>query len=241
VIVAALAGTLAGFVHVLSGPDHLAAVAPLASDGEQRPWQAGAVWGLGHSSGVLGVGVVALLLRGWLPMDALSSWSERMVGFVLLGIGIWGLHRAFRTRVHTHPHTHGPNHSPGPGESQGQQRHTHLHAHVHAVRGQATDPAHAATRHRHTHAAFAVGVLHGLAGSSHFLGVLPALALPGLSASLSYLGGFGAGTVVAMSGFASVVGLIAARAQHRGPMATRWLLSACSTAALLVGIAWLVV
>jgi hypothetical protein len=40
VIVAALAGTLAGFVHVLSGPDHLAALAPLASDGDRRPWRA---------------------------------------------------------------------------------------------------------------------------------------------------------------------------------------------------------
>jgi hypothetical protein len=160
-------------------------------------------------------------------MDALSSWSERMVGFVLLGIGIWGLHRAFRTRVHTHPHTHG------------HQVHAHLHAHAHAVTGQAADPVHVATRHTHTHAAFAVGVLHGFAGSSHFLGVLPALALPGLAASLSYLGGFGAGTVVAMSGFASVIGLIAARAKHRGPIATRWLLSACSTVAVIVGIAWL--
>jgi ABC-type nickel/cobalt efflux system permease component RcnA len=227
VIVPALAGTLAGLVHVLSGPDHLAAVAPLASDGERRSWWAGALWGLGHSSGVLVVGIVALLLRGWLPMESLSSWSERMVGVVLIGIGLWGLHRALRTRVHTHPHAHGP------------LVHTHLHAHPHPVTGQERNPAHTTARHNHTHAAFAVGVLHGLAGSSHFLGVLPALALPGMAASLTYLGGFGLGTVAAMSGFATVIGLIAARAQHRGPIATRWLLSACSTVALIVGVAWL--
>jgi hypothetical protein len=226
VLVAALAGTLAGLVHVLSGPDHLAAVAPLASDGRgSRSWRAGALWGLGHSSGVIAVGLLALLLRGWLPIESLSSWSERMVGLVLIGIGLWGLHRAFRTRVHTHTHAHGPH------------VHSHLHAHTHAVA--AADASHARTRHAHTHAAFAVGVLHGLAGSSHFLGVLPALALPGLAASLGYLGGFGLGTVAAMSGFATVIGLIASRAQLRGPMATRWLLSGCSTLALVVGIAWL--
>jgi hypothetical protein len=145
---------------------------------------------------VIVVGLIALLLRGWLPIDWLSSWSERMVGVVLIGIGLWGLHRAFRTRVHTHSHTHAP-------------------------------------------AAFGVGVLHGLAGSSHLLGVLPALALPGLAASMGYLGGFGIGTIAGMSGFATVMGLIATRAQLRGPIATRWLLSGCSTLALIVGIAWL--
>jgi ABC-type nickel/cobalt efflux system permease component RcnA len=231
VLVAALAGTLAGLVHVLSGPDHLAAIAPLASDSHRRSWLAGALWGLGHSSGVLIVGLLALLFRSWLPLESLSSWSERMVGIVLIGIGLWGLTRALRARViHAHSHTHGA------------MVHTHLHAHPHAVTDHthhAAHHAHDTTRHRHTHAALAVGVLHGLAGSSHFLGVLPALALPGLAASLGYLAGFGLGTVIAMSGFASIIGLIATRTRHRGPVATRWLLSACSAMALIVGIAWL--
>jgi hypothetical protein len=222
VLVANLAGTFAGIIHVLSGPDHLAAVALLADDG--RSWRAGALWGLGHSAGVIAVGLFALLLRGWLPIAALSSWSERMAGVVLIGIGVWGLHRAFRTRVHTHPHAHG--------------EHVHSHPHTHA-QGVSLDAVHATARHTHTHAAFAVGVLHGFAGSSHVLGVIPALALPGLSASLGYLGGFGVGTVAAMAGFALAAGQIAARAQLRGSMALRWLLSAWSTLALVVGIAWL--
>lgn len=221
-LVASLAGTLAGVIHVLSGPDHLAAVALLTNDG--RSWRAGGLWGLGHSIGVIAVGLLALLLRGWLPIGSLSSWSERMAGVVLIGIGVWGLHRAFRTRVHTHPHAHGPN------------VHSHAHAHAHAV---SVDAAHGAARHAHTHAALAVGVLHGLAGSSHILGVIPALALPGLSASLGYLGGFGVGTVAAMSGFALVAGQIAAGARLRGPVAIRWLLSAWSALALIIGIAWI--
>ena len=35
---------------------------------------------------------------------------------------------------------------------------------------------------RHTHAATGLGVLHGLAGTSHFLAVIPALALPPVGA-----------------------------------------------------------
>jgi hypothetical protein len=236
VFIAGVAGIFAGAVHVLSGPDHLAAIAPMASDGRRRTWTAGALWGLGHSSGVLIVGLLALLFKDWLPVDALSSWSERIVGVVLLAIGAWGLHRALRTRVHTHPHTHGDL--------------THAHVHAHGFHQHATpqnaqgevprSSGHAAALHTHTHAAFAVGILHGLAGSSHFLAVLPALALPGMDASLGYLTGYGVGTVAAMSGFASAIGFIAARAQRTGgPGASRWLLSGCSVAAMLVGIAWL--
>jgi len=47
-LAATLAGLAAGLIHVLSGPDHLAAVAPLAG-GRGRAWRAGFLWGLGHS------------------------------------------------------------------------------------------------------------------------------------------------------------------------------------------------
>lgn len=97
-----LAGLAAGCLHVLMGPDHLAAVAPLACSGARerdtpgsanQPWRAGLRWGLGHSLGVSSVGLLALLFRDLLPLEALSRWSERGVGFVLLGIGAWGLFR----------------------------------------------------------------------------------------------------------------------------------------------------
>jgi hypothetical protein len=220
---AALAGALAGLVHVLSGPDHLAAIAPIASDDRRAPWLAGLLWGLGHSAGVLVVGLLALWLRGWLPVDALSSWSERAVGVVLIGIGLWGLHRALRQRLHSHPHAHGP------------LRHDHAHLHATPL---VADAGHRVARHTHTHAAFLVGVLHGFAGSSHLIGVLPALALPGVAASVAYLGGYATGTVVAMTVFASGIGWLTTRVT-RGERTPRWLLSASSILALIVGAAWL--
>lgn len=225
-IVYAAAGALAGLVHVLSGPDHLAAVAPLATDERRRtPWISGLLWGLGHSSGVIVVGLLAIWLREWLPIDAVSSWSERAVGVVLIGIGLWGLHRALRTHVHTHPHLHG--------------RVRHDHAHAHGT-SSAASTSHESVPHTHTHAAFLVGVLHGLAGSSHVLGVLPALALPSATASIVYLGAYGSGTVAGMMAFAFGVGWLAARARLRGGDTPRWLLSGLSVLALVVGAAWLV-
>ncbi|MCK5447261.1 MAG: nickel transporter, partial [Gemmatimonadetes bacterium] len=101
---AIIAGLSAGAIHVLAGPDHLAAVAPLAADREERPWTAGLLWGLGHAGGVLVVGLAALLLREVLPVERLSGWSERLVGLVLIAIGVWAIRQATRQRVHVHEH-----------------------------------------------------------------------------------------------------------------------------------------
>ena len=190
-LAAALGGVTAGLIHVLSGPDHMAAVAPLAG-ARNRAWRAGFLWGLGHSGGVLAVGLLALALRGALPLDALSSWSERIVGVTLIGIGLWGFTRVLRGPIHSHVHVR---------------------------------------------AAAAVGVLHGVAGSSHFLGVLPALALPSAAASVGYLAGFAIGTVAAMSGFAHGLGLIAG--SDDAPRHRRWLLTASSALAIVVGLVWM--
>src|SRR5262245_7739028 len=92
-----LTGAAAGLFHVLSGPDHLAAVAPLAADERKRGWLAGCTWGIGHASGVVVVAVIAVLLRDILPsIDAISAWGERVVGAALIGIGLWALGRSVR-------------------------------------------------------------------------------------------------------------------------------------------------
>lgn len=220
----AAAGLAAGLVHVLAGPDHLAAVAPLAADGRRRgAWRAGFSWGVGHTTGVLAVGVLALLLRGLLPVDTLSSWSERLVGVALIAVGLWGLRRAASIAVHSHPHAHDDR----------------VHAHLHAHAGGLDAHDHAGS-HSHLHASFGFGVLHGLAGSSHLLGVLPALALPTTLASAVYLLAYGAGSVLAMTLFSSAVGVTAGHAHSSGPRVHRGLLYVVSSAAILVGGAWLV-
>jgi hypothetical protein len=215
-------GFLAGVIHVWSGPDHLAALAPLSVEHPERAQAAGLRWGLGHAAGVTLVGVLAVLLRGLLPLDWLSSWAERLVGVVLIGIGLWGLRKAFTNQVHTHAHAHG-----------GRQ---HVHIHVHGRRGHHEG----AGAHDHTHAAFAVGALHGVAGGSHVWGVLPALAFPTHSLAFGYLAAYGLGTVLAMAVFSTLVGLAAARFHRGGPLAYRAMMVGCSAPAVLLGGYWLV-
>ena len=79
-----LAGLAAGLLHVFSGPDHLAAVAPLASDRERGQWLTGLQWGIGHTIGVLLIAALLLLLKEQLPLDAISAYSERIVGVSLI-------------------------------------------------------------------------------------------------------------------------------------------------------------
>lgn len=224
-----LAGLAAGLVHVLSGPDHLAAVAPIAADRTQPQWRAGLQWGLGHTAGVMLIGLLLLAFREVLPLDAISAFSERLVGVALLAIGVWGAHRARRLQLHRHEDGH-------------------VHAHVKAAPG-ATLRAHEhAEQHQHprlhghprTRASFVMGTIHGLAGSSHVFGILPALALPTQASAVAYLTGFGAGAIVAMTAFAALVGLLAARAGRHSLTTHRGILYACSLSAFVVGGVWLI-
>ena len=156
-----------------------------------------AAQGLTGSSPVSGVPVtivLGLLLREQLPLDAISAYSERIVGVALILVGGWGIWRASSTGFKPHAHTH-------------------------------------------TGASFAMGALHGLAGSSHLFGVLPALAFATRTESVLYLAGFGGGAVLAMSAFAAVMGLLTTKFSRRHSSS---LLYASSAAALVIGGFWLV-
>lgn len=227
-MIAAITGLIAGIIHVWSGPDHLAAIAPLAVRKPIRSWIPGARWGIGHSAGVALIGLLSLWLRDWIPVNLVSSWShlistwgERLVGVMLIGIGYWALRKALRIHAHEHEHD---------GE-----RHVHLHAHAHKIAHE--QPA---AHQEHTHAAFGIGILHGLAGSSHFLGVLPVLWFPTRVQAIGYLTAFAVGTVLSMATFSWLIGLLTSRWADGSAKIYRSLMGACAASAIAVGCFWLV-
>jgi sulfite exporter TauE/SafE len=83
--------------------------------------------------------------------------------------------------------------------------------------------------------AFAIGTLHGLAGSSHIFGVLPALALPSTFAAAVYLLAFGIGSVAAMTCVAWVLGLVALRYEKAGNRVYQGMMGTCGAGAIVVG------
>lgn len=201
-MLAALTGLLLGCWHVVSGPDHLAAITPLAtaSDSERSGARVGLAWGLGHASGVWLVGLVLLAFGSLIPLDLVGAWSERIVGVAIVAVGVWGLWRVYHP---DHAHDHHDHHG-----------------------------------HHGRRSALGIGLIHGIAGSSHLYGVLPALALTS-SARLSYLAGFGVGSIVAMGAFAGLLALIVVRLPGSRELVRRWALLGASIVAIVVGTTWI--
>jgi hypothetical protein len=135
-----------------------------------------------------------------------------------------GARRASRITLHAHSHEHDGT--------------VHDHLHLHPHREAHDTGAHRPNAFTHGHTAFFAGSLHGIAGTAHLLGVLPALALPGWLASGAYLGAFALGTIAAMAAFAAAVGMGSQR-WAAGPAALRRVLYAASAATTATGLAWL--
>ena len=236
------AGIIASVLHVISGPDHLAAVTPFAIESKRKAWRIGATWGVAHLAGMLLVGLLFLWFRERIPVDAISAHSEQLVGLVLVLVGLWTLYTVFRrSQNHSHLHIH-----------QNGKPYIHKHAHSHGPSSGEEDlRADASGNHGHTHskapanrglATFSIGFLHGLAGIAHFLLFLPVLGFDKQGDSVAYIGGFGIGTVLAMALFTLVLGRISELAGNwHHPLFFKGIRIAGGLFALIIGVYWMLV
>lgn len=94
-----LTGLVAGAVHAVSGPDHVAAVLPLATESPDRGGRIGLSWATGHGLGTVLLAAFATTLRHVLDLPTLGAHAETLVGVLLVVTGLWTLFR---------PHTHRP-------------------------------------------------------------------------------------------------------------------------------------
>jgi len=234
-------GFIAAFIHVVSGPDHIAAVGPLAINTKFRPWLIGMSWGIGHLTGMLLIGILFYFFRDIIPVDWISANSERLVGIMLIVIGIWGIGRIFFSRFNDHKHVH--------KHSTYDKVYVHKHDHEH-THNNILEHAHShAGGHSHTHkhaerqtykAALGIGILHGLAGVSHFLGILPTIAFASNFDSAMYLVGFGIGTIFAMVTFSFILGIIGKKTVKMKEKSVFNTISAIiGLSAIFVGIIWI--
>ena len=77
-----IAGIIASILHVVSGPDHLAAVTPIAIETKRKVWRIGFLWGAGHLLGMLIIGILFLLFKEVIPVETISGYSEQLVAIV---------------------------------------------------------------------------------------------------------------------------------------------------------------
>jgi len=228
-----LFGLLAAIIHVIAGPDHLAAVSPLALNAKFRPWLIGMSWGLGHVAGMLLLGLIFFFFRDLIPLEFISNNSERIVGILLIIIGIWALIRIANYRKDNHTHAH--HHTQDDGRT-----YIHKHSHLHSD----------SKKHYHTNdkvnekqsyfAAAGIGIIHGFAGISHIVSMLPTLAFSTNYEAVLYLIGFGTGTIIAMVVFSFLLGLLAKTASNQRKDAIFISINAIAgISAIFVGVFWM--
>jgi ABC-type nickel/cobalt efflux system permease component RcnA len=169
---------LLGLRHA-SDPDHLVAVTSLVATedgGTRSAARLGAWWGLGHAATLLVIGLPLIFFKSELP-GWLETAAERAVGAVILLLAarvlVKWLRGDYRLSRHEHPR---------------RARHRHLHR---------------SGDHRHDGArtprqAFAIGLLHGLAGTGAVVLLLIA-ALPTQLEAAAALAVFAPMSVVSMA------------------------------------------
>ena len=244
----AILGLLLGMRHS-TDPDHVIAVTAILTRERRLAVAAsiGVVWGLGHALTVLAVGAAIIFLKVHVPAQ-ISLAMEFAVALVLILLGIpsaLGLCRRIAARigwstmggepaagalpvVHSHSHTHdGFVHS-----------HSHVHAHGHPVRSADTDrpshrehlaeartilPEHCARRPLLK--SFAVGLVHGLAGSAA-VSLLVLGAIPQPLWAAAYLMVFCLGVIIGMTLITTAIGAPFIYASNRVADINHWLASA---------------
>ena len=178
-------GLIAGIIHVIGGADHLIAMAPSSITNPKLALKNGLSWGLGHSSGVAILSILAIFVKDIAHLSKLSYFAEFLVGISLLIIGSIAIKNSFKFNIHTHQHEHNNGIS-------------HKHFHYHKSR----DKRH----NRHSHALTSLGILHGLAGGAHLIAVIPALALP-MQEAFAYLIAYLIGSTIIMIFFTYLISL----------------------------------
>ena len=213
-LISTLTGFAAGAVHVVSGADHMVAMAPSAISKPKVALIDGLAWGIGHSAGVLILSVLGILAKDLVNIELMSSYAEFLVGISLLIVGLLAIRTSLRVNIHMHQHMHG-------------EENTHNHFHFHSL-GKKIHKS-------HSHAATGLGVLHGFAGASHLVAIIPALALP-LFGAIAYLFAYLLGSVFAMG---CVVLGISFAANKANKMFYPFLMRSIGGLSIVTGIFWL--
>ena len=208
-------GLIVGARHALE-PDHLAAVSTLVTTTNDRRSAAwlGALWGLGHTLALVGVGGALLVLDDALPARV-SAAFELVVAAMLIVLGARAVIRGVRNRE---------------GDA-GLHRHGAV-VHAHAGAGQHLHVGARAIAWR----PLAVGLVHGLAGS----GALTALAfaeLPSSGARVAFMIVFGAGSIAGMAIVTAVAGMALSHVA-RGAATRRWLAITTGLVSCVIGVVW---
>jgi len=190
-----MVGLMIGLIHAFE-PDHISAISTQLliknKNGSKKlalkqlsivSSLRGAVWGMGHTSSIILVGLIIAGLSLNIHNDFFVG-AELIVGFMLIVLGILTIsNKKIFKQKHIHPH----NHSEGIS-------HTHFHNHK-------QDHS-----QNHSHKAFLIGTIHGIAGSGSLV-ALTASTMVNFETMIYFLILFGIGSTIGMTAISGIIGI----------------------------------
>ena len=214
-------GLAIGLQHAFE-PDHVAAVTTqlskqksksqtirqLLKEGTFKSSMLGALWGAGHTTTLVIMGLLMFVLAINIPTNIFLGF-EFIVGLMLVFLALTTFsNKKFFKLKHIHPHAH-------------DNGTIHIHPHDHVG------------EHTHSHKSYIIGCIHGLAGSGSLV-VLTATTLGNFETVLSFILIFGIGSVIGMALVSSLIGLPLAFT-NKTDSANKILRYLAGTASLLIG------
>ncbi len=201
VAAALVLGFLMGLKHATDA-DHVVAVSTIVSEERNalRGLWIGASWGLGHTTPLLVLGTVILLLKEAVleAYETVAPVLEFGVGIMLVVLGVQVFVKLRRNRLHVHEHLNA-------GDP-----HVHVHAHAPDAETAEAAPQPLVTRGigkpMFRVKSYVVGTVHGLAGSAAVMLLL----LPQVSSfwiGTLYIVLFGIGTMISMAAITLILGV----------------------------------
>lgn len=201
-----------GLLHALDA-DHIMAVTAIAGKCPNIKssltfcWR----WAVGHGLALMLISLLVLIFGRAIPFE-LSSLAEQLVGGVLIILGGWILFDMFLRRLNFNSRKSGIGCEAKPGYQQ------------------QNEPAQE-VNHEHKHGATFVGMLHGTAGSSPLLALLPISKFASPWIGVAYVLLFGIGVFVAMLLVGGLLGRMFSLANNQGKQVIaimRSLIAGCS-------------
>lgn len=204
-----------GLLHAFDA-DHIMAVSSLAAkkfSAKQLALFCGR-WALGHGATVCALAFV-LIMFDWRPSDSVALWAERLIGAMLLGVGLVIIYRFFKSTptltIQAHHHYDGTHH-------------THLVS---------------TASHHEKHLPVLVGVVHGVAGSGPLLALLPSLISTAPSTGVAYVLVFSLGVLLSMLCFGLALGYVQNNVQQHSERLFRYAKAALGVGASVLGGYWI--
>lgn len=212
-------GFVLGLKHALDA-DHIVAVSTIVSEHKSISMSSliGTCWGLGHTASLFIMGFVVILFRLAIP-PTLALLMEFGVAAMLVLLGANVIRKLFQgKKVHIHAHEH--------------DELTHTHVHIHGVKEEV---------HGHNHLfkfgskPFAVGLVHGLAGSATLM-LLVLTTIPSPLAGIFYIIVFGAGSIGGMLIMSSLISLPFVLTANRFALMNEWIKVLAGVSSIAFGI-----